>query len=109
MGKPDTLLETVRQLINLRRNHPALCADGDFVPACAEQVNYPFAYLRSKPGSQYLVAVNPGGKHVSADIAIKPGKYQKEILAGKGATLLEKDGRLLLEMEGVSYAVFKLK
>ena len=52
----DSLLQTVRDLIALRRAHPELGPEGSLEIMCDE---YPLAYLR---GGRFLVVVNPSDR-----------------------------------------------
>ena len=100
IGKDGSLLETVRLLIDLRKRHPALCADGDFSVVYAHKDKYPFVFMRSCGDQRILVAVNPSAKGAKIDL---DGIGLCEVLAGKGAVL---DGSVL-DMNGVSYGIFR--
>jgi len=58
-GKPDSLLETVRQLVQLRHGNPALQARGSFKVLSGGLGSKPLVYLREKAGEKILVAVQP--------------------------------------------------
>lgn len=60
-GKADSLLETVRQLTQLRHAYTDLQADGSFETVYAERNKMPFVYSRGK----LLLAVNPSADSVS--------------------------------------------
>ena len=107
-GKPDSLLETVRALIKLRKDSPALCADGEFTPVYWQPKDYPFVYLRTLGKERFLVAINPAAKNVKAQFQV-PGTFtEPELVLGKGANLVEAEGKLRLEMSGVTFAIYKL-
>jgi maltose alpha-D-glucosyltransferase/alpha-amylase len=63
---PESLLNTVRQLVALRKAHPALCASGDFQPEYVEAGCYPIVYQRVGGGETILVALNPTGAAAEA-------------------------------------------
>ncbi|MEN6357102.1 MAG: alpha-amylase family glycosyl hydrolase [Armatimonadota bacterium] len=107
-GKPDSLLETVRALIKLRKDNPALCADGEFSPVYWEPNGYPFVFLRTLNGERMLVAFNPSGKPAEVEFQITGSGFKNELMMGKGAHIAESSGKIKLKMDGVSYGVFKL-
>jgi len=64
---PDSLLNTVKTLIDLRRRYPDLGADGDFSVVYAEKEKFPFVYRRGK----FLVFVNPAARDARMNWADK--------------------------------------
>ena len=66
---PDSLLHTVRALLALRHQEQDLQADGAFEALCTEK-NKPFVYRRGK----MILAVNPSGEALSADVAVNGRK-----------------------------------
>lgn len=62
----DSLLNTVKRIIALRRSYEDLHADGDFEVLYAEKDSYPFVYKRGK----FIIAVNPSGKKAVAPISV---------------------------------------
>ncbi len=106
---PRSLLNFVRKLTALRRQHPALGGKGDFAPVFAEKKQYPFVYLRKLDGEAVLVAVNPSRKAVSAKFELPAMTAESpKALATRGATLKRQKSRFHLQMSGVSYAIYKL-
>ncbi len=59
-GRPDSICETVKELIRLRRENAELGADGGFEVVYAEKGEYPFIYRRGS----FVIAVNPKGEAV---------------------------------------------
>jgi maltose alpha-D-glucosyltransferase/alpha-amylase len=100
------LLNHVRQLAALRREHPALGGDGDFEPLYAEKNKYPFIYRRKLGSETILVAVNPSAKPVSVEIPLK-GSLPIELLS-KGATIKRTATGVKFEMKGISHGIFKI-
>ncbi|MBN2147324.1 MAG: glycosylase, partial [Anaerolineales bacterium] len=56
---PASLLNQVRNLIQLHRTQPALQADADFALVYAERGRMPLVYQREKGGQRLWIAVNP--------------------------------------------------
>lgn len=105
----DSLLNTVRRLSALRRDHAALASDGEFVPLYAEKQKYPFVYLRRRRGEQVLVAVNPADAPVKVTCNLPKKAQTSEPLFALGAGLTVKGRKAELDMSGVSCGVWKLR
>jgi maltose alpha-D-glucosyltransferase/alpha-amylase len=88
---PDSVLNTVKRLIKLRRENPELQADGDIEFLYAEEGKSPLVYIR---GGKILVAINPRSFEVSASLGRKI--EVKEVLFGIGGGAKAEGGRLVL-------------
>ncbi len=109
LGKEGSLLETLKALIALRGEHPALQPNAKFSVVYAESKKYPFVFERQAKGERLLIAVNPADRPVSRKLDIADAKSVEECLIGKGATLKKTDAGFRLQMAGASYGVFRLK
>lgn len=58
----DSLLNTVKALLAVRREHKALQSFGEFIPLYAEKGKYPFVYERKADGERIIVALNPADR-----------------------------------------------
>ena len=76
-GDPDSLLNTVRALLKLRREEEDLQADAPFEVVCAEKGDRPLVYRRSG----LLVAVNPSGESQSVKLDA-PGRAVRFAIGG---------------------------
>ncbi len=54
-----SLLNTVKELIEIRKSSPAFAADGGFEFLYAEKNKYPLVYMRKKGREKFIVALNP--------------------------------------------------
>ncbi len=74
-ASPDSLLNFVRQLVTLRKAHPALGADADYTILNPEGHSYPLVLLRELADEAFLVAVNPSDRRqvLSLPFARHPG------------------------------------
>jgi glycosidase len=99
---PASLLNFVRGLLKLRRDHPALANTADFEPLYAEKDRYPFIYLRTEPAERIMVSINPAAKSCAVNLRelLKFGSLRP--LVTQGATVA--DGRL--EMDPISFGIF---
>ena len=107
-AKQGSLLNTIRRLVALRRQHPALAGDGTFKPLYAEQGQYPFAFLRQSGHDQVLVAVNPAGQPVSVTCSLPRARTTADRLFSLGADLAVAGKKATLDMKGVSSGIWKL-
>lgn len=55
----NSLLHTVRKLMDIRKKNPALCADGEVEFLNRENCGYPMVYTRSDQENRYLICINP--------------------------------------------------
>lgn len=60
----DSLYHTVKKLIALRMEHPALQSMGEFKPILAKKYTYPLIYQRRARGEKILVVINPADREV---------------------------------------------
>ena len=61
----NSLLNEVKRLIKLRKEHDALCADGGFEVI---KKGYPFVYRRFSDKSSIIIAVNPSDKEAELEL-----------------------------------------
>ncbi len=104
---PDSLLNTVKELIELRKSHKALQADGEFITLYAKKNQYPFVYMRKKGKNRFLVALNPTSKQHQASVNSLTAD-NLELLSGGGVELLNETKKLTIKTAPFSYGIFKL-
>ncbi|MBN8707857.1 MAG: glycosylase [Verrucomicrobia bacterium 61-8] len=104
---PMSLLNVVRRLARLRKEHSALCADGNFIPLYAEPGKYPFIYQRSNASGDFVIAINPSAQPVQASFcgSHRIGSLHK--IEGNKVRCQVVNADFQLEMPGISYAIFK--
>jgi maltose alpha-D-glucosyltransferase/alpha-amylase len=102
-------LHAVRQLIALRRAHPALGAGGDFAPVCAEAGRTTFVYRRTGSGEEILIALNPAG--TPGEARLPPGAVTAapRVLAGETTAFRRDTDGWLVRLPAVAYAVAALR
>jgi maltose alpha-D-glucosyltransferase / alpha-amylase len=108
-GDPASLLNAVRALAQLRLEHPALCAGGDFRVLYAQAMRYPFAFLRQGGGETIVVALNPADRAVTVDLpadAIPAGPVKT--LWGAQGSLAQTESGWALKLAGVSGGIYQI-
>lgn len=88
MEDKDSLWNEVHKLITIRQQHSALQSLADIRFVCAEENQYPLAYVRENEEEKILVYINPSEKEVS--FACEEGKNGESIYSfGQPAVLEE--------------------
>lgn len=66
-----SLLNTIRQLVQIRRSHPALQNHSNYQVVYAKPGRYPFAFLRQGDGENILVVLNPANRSAEVDLSVE--------------------------------------
>jgi maltose alpha-D-glucosyltransferase/alpha-amylase len=106
---PNSLLNYVRRLIQLRKNEPSLAGYAEFVPLLADSNTYPFIFVRAAGKDVVLAVFNPGEKAVSARFALNVAAKNMTLLAGDRLKISNHEENYAIEMPGLSYALYKLR
>jgi maltose alpha-D-glucosyltransferase/alpha-amylase len=104
---PAALLNFVRKLIVLRKEHPALGNTGGLSVLYAQDKQYPLVYTRENGNEHFVICINPRSKPVNLTIpGFKPAKI---------SPILIQDSRLeklrtgtLLQMKGISFGIYQV-
>lgn len=102
---PDSVLNTVKKLIALRRQNPALANDASFDLVELEDHSYPLVYRRTGGGQTVLVVLNPSGCVVSMKTRVPENARLLWALGGMKAGKRPEagaDGRLILPAASAS-------
>lgn len=104
---PNSLLNKVRALNELRISSPAMQADGEFIPLYAERNKFPFVYLRKKGNQVFVVALNPSKYNVKVKLGGKAkGTLVDAIVCG--VECVRSKGSNTIHMQPQSYAVYEV-
>ncbi len=106
---PNSLLNKVRCLIQLKKNEPALAAYAEFVPVYAKENAYPFVFARAAGKEIILAIFNPANYASSASFTLNIAAKKMEILAGDKIDFTNKKQEYSVKMPGISYSIYKLK
>lgn len=105
---PQSLLNRVRRLIQLKKNEYALKAYAGFVPVFAQPDTYPFVYARANGDHIVLVMMNPAARESTAKFSLRPVAANHELLAGQAPRMDYEDGDYEVTMAGRSFAIYRL-
>ncbi|MGA9291676.1 MAG: hypothetical protein WBV81_03745, partial [Ignavibacteriaceae bacterium] len=105
---PNSLLNKVRKLIQLKKKEPALEAYAEFVPVYAKENTYPFIFARANGKDVILAVFNPAASEKTADFSlnIKAGRFT--LLAGEDSQIEINGNRYKLKIKGQTYSLYKL-
>ena len=106
---PNSLLNKVKALIELKKGQPALAGYAEFVPVYAKENTYPFIYARAAGKGTLLILFNPAGREEFAEFSLNITAKKMELLMGDKLNLKNKKGDYSVTMPPVSYAIYKLK
>jgi glycosidase len=106
---PNSLLNRVRRLIQLRKTEPALAAYAEFVPVVAEENTYPLVFIRAADQQILLAVFNPAEKAQSTKFRLNVAAKQFARLAGDQIKISQHDRIYVIEIPSVSYALYELK
>jgi len=101
---PDSTLNFVRKLVEIRKANPALGADSEIEFLNPRNVDYPLVYFRRGGGKRFLVALNPSGKQTETRLDIPLADAR--VLVGKNAEIRPDSAEsALLSMGPFSYLI----
>ena len=105
---PNSLLNHIRRLIQLKKTEPALAAYAEFVPVYAKENTYPFIYARSAGNEVILCVFNPASKKTFGHFSLNISASDAILLTGNNTTLKIEGDKYTTESEGQTYAIYKL-
>ncbi len=106
---PNSLLNSVKGLIQLKKTEPALAAYAEFVPVFALENTYPFIFARAAGEETIIAFFNPSGMEQKATFSLNLSAKQFELLAGDPIRIDYKSNMYSVVMPGITYALFKMK
>ncbi len=108
-GFANSLLNHVRQLIALRKEHPALSASADFEPVYAERGRCPFVYQRKASEGTLLVAINPSERPVQVDLSTKVAFSSTTSIFGYANAIKKNGDGWILALPPVSGGIYQIE
>lgn len=108
LARRDSLLNRIRRLIELRRSAEAFGPRGQLEILYMKPGRYPLIYLRRKGRRQFVIALNPADRPVSANILLPAcEKIEKKIGLGQ-IDFAQTGSRGRFQMGPVSYGIFEV-
>ncbi len=107
---PNSLLNKLRYLIELKKNEPALRGYAEFIPVYAKENTYPFIFVRALDNDIILCIYNPVNRTEKAEFKLNtPIEKMKHLGGDKVKFNNIRVGSISIEIEPVSYAIYKCK
>ena len=106
---PNSLLNKVRMLIQLKKKEPALTAYAEFVPVYAKENSYPFIFARANGKDVVLAIFNPAASEETAEFSLNINAKEFKLLMGDESKIETKGNNYKLTISGQSYSLYKLK
>jgi glycosidase len=104
---PDSLLNFVRQMLALRKAHPAFQAEGKFTPVASSKNQSAFGYLRQRGREKFLVLMNPSDRPASLKVSRKNVRALKGQISGAPANSETTGSSITIDLAPVSHAIFR--
>jgi glycosidase len=105
---PNSLLNRVRRLIQLKKTEPALAAYAEFVPVYAKENKYPFVFARAAGDDVILAVFNPAARTETASFSLNIAAKNLKLLSGRKADIEMKGNNYNLKIEGQSFSIYKI-
>ena len=104
----NSLLNKVRELIQIKKNEPALKAYAEFVPVYAKENTYPFIFARANGKDVILAVFNPSAEDKAADFSLNLKANGFTLLAGTKSHIEADGNKYKLKISGQTYSLYKL-
>lgn len=106
---PNSLLNRVKRLIDLKHNEQPLAAYAEFVPVYAKPNSYPFIFARAAGKEIILAVFNPADREEKANFKLNISTKKFNLLSGKESRITIKGNQYELTSAPCSYSIYKLK
>lgn len=106
---PESLLNYVRKLAQLKKSEPALYSYAEFTPVYAKPNTYPFVFARANGKDVILAVFNPADRPVEAKFSLNIEIGQLELLTGDKMEITNQGKDYTLRASAITFALFKLK
>lgn len=106
---PNSLLNRVKKLIQIKKNEPALAAYAEFVPVYAKENTYPFIFARAAGDDIILAVFNPAAREETAKFSLNIKAKKLDLISGTKSEVNMKGNDYSLKINGQSYSIYKIK
>ncbi len=104
----SSLLQRVRELVAIRKDHPALQASAQFKVLFAQPGICPLIYQRSDEHETYIIAINPSTQTVDAVIPSITGTILQTLYGSNNAVILE-NNNWKIRLPGRSGRIYRVE
>ncbi len=105
---PNSLLNHVKKLIQLKKTEPALAAYAEFVPVYAKKDTYPFIYARAAGDDILLAVFNPADREVSAKFTLNIKAKKFKLLVGTESNIQQNGNKYNLKIGNESFSIYRV-
>jgi maltose alpha-D-glucosyltransferase/alpha-amylase len=105
---PTSLLQRVRKLVALRKDHPAIQASADFEILFAKPGKYPLVYKRSNEQEVIIIAINPSSQAVEAEFSSQ-SSVPPQAIYGPDGVFINQNGNWKIHLPGISGGIYRVK
>ncbi len=106
---PNSLLNKLRILIELKKNEPALKSYAEFIPLYAKENTYPFIFVRALDDDVILCIYNPADRPEKADFLLNIKASKLTLMTGDRIKVKKKEKNYTVELPPISYSIYKLE
>jgi glycosidase len=106
---PNSLLNHIRKLIQLKKKEPALAAYAEFVPIYAKENTYPFIFARAAGENIILAIFNPATREESAKFSLNMKIRRFNLVSGIDSKIKGNGNNYDLRIGGQSYSIYKIE
>lgn len=106
---PNSMLNFVRKLIQLKKSEPAFAAYAEFVPVYAKENTYPFIFSRAAGDDIILAVFNPSPNVQNAKFSLNLSLKDFSLLSGKASKITTDGNKYELQIPAQTYSIYKVK
>ncbi len=104
---PQSVLNHVRALNELRHKYPTLANEGDWTTISDPENPYPWIYTRESDNGRFVIALNPGQQKRQATVDLKGDEFQELLTNGK-VKVSKKGDKVTFQLGGRSSSILKI-
>ena len=105
---PKSLLSFTRTMIQLKKTHDALKANGEIRFLSSGKEVYPLVYERKSDKETLIIVINPSNQIKQLSLKYGKIKYIKPIVHSEFCNLSSDKGELIIKSAPVSYGIYKI-
>ena len=107
-NNPNSLLNKLRFLVQLKKNEPSLTGYAEFIPVYAKENTYPLIFVRAFDNNVILCIYNPADRTETAEFSMNIEAKKLILLAGDKIHITKTHKNYTVQTPPVSYSIYKL-